>query len=43
MMMNDIAVKLTDINMIISERFLVYFIMTYLTAYFDRFKIYYNT
>jgi hypothetical protein len=43
MMMNDMTVKLKGMNMIISERFLVHFIMNSLLAHFGHFKIKYNT
>jgi gag-polypeptide of LTR copia-type len=43
MMMNDMAAKLKDMDMIISEEFLVHFIMASLHAQFGPFKINYNT
>jgi predicted amidohydrolase len=43
MMMNDMAAKLKDMDMAISEGFLVHFIMTSLLAQFVPFKINYNT
>ncbi|GJV45381.1 putative RNA-directed DNA polymerase [Tanacetum coccineum] len=43
MMMNDMASKLKGIDIEISERFLVHFIMTSLRAQFGPFKINYNT
>jgi gag-polypeptide of LTR copia-type len=43
MMMNDIATKLKGMDIIISERFLVHFIMTSLLTQFSPFKINYNT
>ncbi|GAV86615.1 UBN2_2 domain-containing protein [Cephalotus follicularis] len=43
MMMNDVTSKLNDIEMAISEGFLVHFIMTSLPMKFGPFKINYNT
>jgi gag-polypeptide of LTR copia-type len=43
MMMNDMAAKLKDMDMTISEGFLVHFIMTSLHVQFGPFKINYNT
>jgi gag-polypeptide of LTR copia-type len=43
MMMNDMAAKLKDMYMAISEGFLVHLIMTSLPAQFGHFKINYNT
>jgi hypothetical protein len=43
MIMNDMVAKLKSMDMIISEGFLVHFIMTFIPAQFGPFKINYNT
>ncbi|GJS40802.1 retrovirus-related pol polyprotein from transposon TNT 1-94 [Tanacetum coccineum] len=43
MMMNDMASKLKGMDMVISECFLVHFIMTSIPSHFGPFKINYNT
>ncbi|XP_076951276.1 uncharacterized protein LOC143624548 [Bidens hawaiensis] len=43
MMMNDMAHKLMGLDMEISDGFLVHFIMTFLPAAYEAFKINYNT
>ncbi|XP_076950413.1 uncharacterized protein LOC143623368 [Bidens hawaiensis] len=43
MMMNDMHHKLKELDMVISDGFLVHFIMTSLPAAYEAFKINYNT